>query len=204
MSILVDPLPETVIIGGRPWPINSAFYIGVLFELIMQDADLSSAEKVGQALALYFPKIPDDKQAAVDAMLWFYRCGADEPKAAGRGKGGTPKKAYCFDQDADVIYSSFYGQYRIDLAEADGLHWWKFRALFAGLSAESEIKKIMGYRTADLNGLGKTQKKSYEKMRKIYALKNSRSVESAITLEERNRRMKEYVDRRFMEVGGKG
>ena len=201
MNLLIDPLPTSVTIRGQDWPINSDFYAGVLFELLMQDPAIDNTEKVRQALALYYPDIPRDMQAAADAMLWFYRCGEDTPKSkSGNGSRASFKKAYCFDQDADLIFAAFYGQYHIDLSEEEGLHWWKFRALFAGLSSECEIKKIMGYRTADLSGMNKAQKKHYEKMRKIYALQNKRSVESSVSLAARNQRMKDYVARRFAEV----
>ena len=138
--------------------------------------------------------------AALDALLWFYRCGEDSPKE-GKGSGGAHhKKAYCFEQDADYIYAAFLSCYGIDLTDRD-MHWWKFRALFRALPQECELVKIMGYRTADLKGMPKAQKKFYEKMRKLYALTNSRSVESAMSLAERDRQMQEYVARRFREAG---
>ena len=202
MNLLIDPLPTSVKIGGQDWPINSEFYVGILFELIMQDSTLTDTEKVEQALSLYYPQVPPDIQGAMDAILWFYRCGAEAQKPENSGGGGHPRKPYCFEQDDALIFAAFYEQYHIDLSEAEGLHWWKFRALFVGLSADCELKKIMGYRTADLKGLGKTQKKLYEKMRKVYALKNQRSVESTVSLTARNQRMKDYVARRFSEVGG--
>lgn len=118
-----------------------------------------------------------------------------------RSKQRATKKAYCFEQDADLIFAAFYGQYHIDLSDAEGLHWWKFRALFRGLPSDCELVKVMGYRTADLKGMGKAQKKLYEKMRKVYAIKNKRSVESTVSLSERNKRMKDYVAKRFEEVG---
>lgn len=203
MNLLIDPLPTSVNIEGQGWPIHSEFYVGVLFELLMQNDTLTEAEKIAQALSLYYSKIPPNIQAATDAVLWFYRCGKESEKQQGGGSSGvSAKKAYCFEQDTDLIFSAFYAQYHIDLAEADGLHWWKFRALFNGLSAESEIKKIMGYRTADLKDMSKDQKKFYEKMRRVFALRNQRSAENTISLAERNQRMKDYVARRFSEVGG--
>lgn len=201
MNILVDPLPTTVKIGGQDWPINTAFYVWVLFEITMQDPTLTDAEKIEQALPLCFPTVPPDLNGALDALLWFYRCGEDSPKPGKGSGGGTHKKAYCFEQDANLIYASFMACYGIDLAEADSLHWWKFRALFRGLPQECEMVKVMGYRTADLKGMGKAQRKLYEKMRKVYALANARSVESAMSLAERNQRMKDYVARRFEEAG---
>lgn len=200
MNLLIDPLPTSVIIQGQEWPINSKFYISILFELLMQKDAVTNEEKVSQALSLYFPEIPSDIKGAIDAMLWFYKCGNEpEDKSDASSGKGHAKQSYCFEQDAELIYSAFFNAYKIDLAEVD-LHWWKFRALFAGLPSECEIKKIMGYRTADLKGLSKTQKKMYEKMRKLYALKSPQSVESVISLSVRNQRMKDYIDRRFREI----
>lgn len=202
MNLLIDPLPKEVHINGHAWAINYEFYIGILFELLMQNEALSDEEKVRQALTLYFPVIPSDPKKAMDAMLWFYRCGKQNRGQGASGQGGSTAKAYCFEQDAELIFAAFYSQYHIDLSTVDNLHWWTFRALFAGLSADSEIKKIMGYRIADLKGMSKAQKKLYEKMRKIYAIKNQRSAEGTLSLVERNQRMRDYVDRRFSEMSG--
>jgi hypothetical protein len=203
MNILTDALPTQVTVGGEVCPINTEFYVGVQFELLMQDPDKTHREKVAEALDLYYPRPPRDLEGGIEQMLWFYRCGAprDADDEAGETKAPapTPKKAYDFEQDGDLIFAAFYEAYGIDLTETD-LHWWKFRALFAGLPSTCAIKTIMGYRTADLKGLSKGQKKHYEKMRKLFALKNMRTVESTMTLEERDRRMKAYVDRRFEEM----
>jgi len=196
-------------ISGAAWPINSSFFIGIQFELLMQDAELTDKERVGQALALYYPQVPPDVEAAMEGLLWFYSCGRSTPKAkepqkktAARQKAKKTQKAYCFEQDADLIFSAFWECYGIDLNEVEGLHWWKFRALFAGLPSECEFCKVMGYRTADTAGLSKKQKQYYERMKKLHALKNQMDVAAALTLAERNQSMKDYVARRFAEVEG--
>lgn len=205
MNILTDSLPETVEIGGTAWPINTDFYTGVQFELLMQDHTLTEEDRMSRALALYYPVIPMDLSAAMDGLLWFYSCG--RYKADGEQLEENPikekrtKKAYDFNQDADLIFSAFWEVYGIDLNAVEALHWWKFRAMFAGLPAECEFCKVMGYRTMDTRGLSKKQKQHYERMKQIYALKNETDVNSAVSLAERNRRMKDYVDRRFAESG---
>lgn len=199
MNLLTDSLPKYVTVQGQDWLINSEFYIGITFELLMQMESISNEEKVDRALSLYFPVVPEDIAGAIDAMLWFYRCGSDPKETSEEPSKGHVKKSYCFEQDAELIYSAFFNVYQIDLAETD-LHWWKFRALFAGLPSECEIKKIMGYRTADLKGLSKAQKKMYEKMRKVYALKSPQTVDSVMSLSARDQKMKDYIARRFMEV----
>lgn len=209
MNILIDPLPDHVMIDGAAWPINSSFFIGVQFELLMQDRELTDEERVGRALALYYPEIPPNLGAAMERLLWFYSCGKDAAQVKAEAGGKTVKKsakrtpkAYCFEQDAPLILAAFWAAYGLDLNEVEGLHWWKFRALFAGLPAESEFCKVMGYRTADTTGLPKKQKQHYERLRKLHALKNQMDVAAALTLAERNQNMKDYINKRFEEVEG--
>ena len=62
-------------------------------------------------------------------------------------------------------------QYKIDLYSIDYLHWWKYKALFKGLTEDNEIVKIMGYRSMDLSKIkDKEQKEHYKKLKKMYAL----------------------------------
>lgn len=208
MNILTSSLPETVDISGTDWPINTGFYTGVEFELLMQDHALNDEERLSRALSLYYPTLPPDLAAALDRLLWFYSCGRYKEQKAPTEE--TPaklkkrkKKAYDFDQDADLIFAAFWAVYGIDLNAVEDLHWWKFRALFSALPSECEFCKVMGYRTMDTKGLSKKQKQHYEKMRQLYALKNEVDVGAAMTLVERNQRMRDYVDRRFAEIEGR-
>lgn len=206
MNILTDRLPEAVEIGGEVWPINSDFTTGIQFGLLMQDHTLTDEERLKQALLLYYPQVPPDIPAALDSLLWFYSCGrgrGGEAAASGGDAEGPPKKAikraYCFEQDAELIFAAFWGAYGIDLNTMEGLHWWKFQALFRALPADCEFCKVMGYRTADTTGMGKKQKQFYSRMKKQYALKSEES-KAAMTLEERDQQMREYVAQRFAEV----
>lgn len=207
MNILIDPLPDTVEINGTAWPINTGFDVGVQFELLMQDGTLAPAERMGRALALYYPTIPPDLNGAVNGMLWFYSCGHWQPdsqpgQAAAPQKKPRQQKVYCFEQDAPLIYAAFMGAYHIDLNDVPDLHWWKFRAMFTALPEGCEFRQVMGYRSVDTKGMSKKQREFYTRMKKQYALKNQMDVSAAISLAERDQRMKDYVARRFAEVGG--
>ena len=141
MNILLDALPKTVEIAGIPWKIHSDFRTSVQFELLMQKSGLTDEDRLLQALALYFPTLPDDLPAAVEQMLWFYRCGEAAEEDSGTGAGPV----YSFEHDADLIYAAFLAQYRIDL-NADTLHWWKFIAGRCGPGENfgrwSDIEKV--------------------------------------------------------------
>lgn len=170
-NILLDILPETVDIDGIEYRINSDFRISILFELLMQDDEVGKRQKLIQGLKLYYPEIPHNVTMAVDKMIWFYRCGK-ETESGGHGSGsGRAKQIYSFEHDDDYIYAAFLEQYGIDLQDVEELHWWKFRALFRGLSEDTEFVKIMGYRSVKITSkMSKEQREFYKKMQSIHAL----------------------------------
>lgn len=170
-NIILDVLPETVEIDGAEYRINSDFRISILFELLMQDDEVGKRQKLVQGLQLYYPEIPHNVTMAVDKMIWFYRCGK-ETGSGGHGSGsGRAKQIYSFEHDDDYIYAAFLEQYGIDLQDVEELHWWKFRALFRGLSEDTEFVKIMGYRSVKITSkMSKEQREFYKKMQSIHAL----------------------------------
>lgn len=170
-NIILDVLPETVEIDGAEYRINSDFRISILFELLMQDDEVGKRQKLIQGLKLYYPEIPQNMTEAVDKMIWFYRCGK-ETGNGGHGSGsGRAKQIYSFEYDDDYIYAAFLEQYGIDLQDIEELHWWKFRALFRGLSEDTEFVKIMGYRSVKITSeMSKEQREFYKKMQSIHAL----------------------------------
>ena len=175
MNLIIDPLPETVIINDRVYDIRTNFRISILFELMMQDDEMSDEEKARQALYLYYPEIPPDPQKAAEMAIWFYRCGKElKNLPQGSGSGEKQPQAYSFEHDADYIYSAFLSQYGIDLAEIEYMHWWKFRALFKSLKEDNEFVRIMGYRTMNITSkMSREQKDFYKRMQKVHALPRS-------------------------------
>lgn len=56
-----------------------------------------------------------------------------------------------FGKDADLIFASFFMDYRIDLFDYhDSLHWTKFMALMNGLSEQTPFMKVVNIRTMDV------------------------------------------------------
>lgn len=188
MNMLTDPLPDAVTIRGVACPIDTDFRISIRFELLMQREDLTDREKTERALGLYYDRPPRDVREAVDALIWFYRRGRDETgqeAGAYAEDGVSAKRIYDFAYDDGYIYAAFLGQYGIDLQKVKRLHWWKFRALFWGLSEDCEFVKIMGYRSMKIPAkLPKEQKAFYRKMKRIHALplpKDEKEKQDAIT-----------------------
>lgn len=179
MNILIDDIdfPNQAEVNGKWYEIRTNFRNSILFELLMQDEGLDARAKVRKGLHLYYPVIPEDLNGAVDAMLWFYRCGREETlqqkrMAARRGK----KQIYSFEHDAGLIYAAFLQAYKIDLQDIVYMHWWRFRFLFNALPKDCEFTRAMEYRSIDINDkMPKEQKDFYKKMKRLYALPLSKT-----------------------------
>nr|DAX94004.1 MAG TPA: hypothetical protein [Caudoviricetes sp.] len=144
----------------------------MLFEILMQDSELEPKEKTVKALELYYPVVPSNLGKAVEALLWFYKCGkADNPQKQKINARKGKTRVYSFEYDDDYIYAAFMTQYGIDLNSIEYMHWWKFRSMFNSLTNQCEFVKIMEYRSIDLkDNMPKEQKAFYRKMKRIYAL----------------------------------
>ena len=180
MNLLLDDLDKVVKMRIKE-DFNTNFKNSILFELLMQESDLSNEAKAYQALKIYYPNLNQitDVNKAIDNMLWFYKCGKeDEEKTSQKATRVNTKRIYSYEFDNELIYSAFKDQYNIDLQDIKYLHWWKFKAMFDGLKDDNKIVEIMGYRAVNLNKIkDKEILKHYKKMQKLYALPDMRSEE---------------------------
>ena len=73
--------------------------------------------------------------------------------------------------------------------------------MFDSLGEDLKISRIMYYRTADLDGMSKNQKKFIKKMRSLYAISNSNEsdFDNKAKLAKRNADMLAYVRKRLEE-----
>lgn len=176
-NILIDELPQSVFVDGEEFEIITDFRTSILFELLMQDDEVEDTEKTVKALHLYYPEIPENIEAAVEAILWFYGCGKEKTgKKRENQAARSRERIYSFDYDDDYIFAAFLRQYGVDLQSIEYLHWWKFRAMFNSLTDDNQIVKIMQYRSMDIpSDLPKEQASFYKKMKRLYALPKSQS-----------------------------
>lgn len=181
MNILIDKLPNEY----KGLKIDTNFRSFILFELLMQDNKIFINKKIEIALNLFYKNIDFKNQyeikKAIDGILWFYTLGKNEEKKDKKIKEKPTKKQkaiYSYEYDANLIYSAFLSQYKLDLNEIDYLHWWKFKSLFEGLNDENRICEIMGYRSIDLSKIkDENQREHYRKLKMKYALPDNRSEE---------------------------
>ena len=188
MNLLIDLVPNLVVIDGIEYKINSDFRISILFELLMQDVEISDDEKAILALDLYYPICPNNQEMALEKLLWFYKCGKEIEDTNSKGiGGGNAEQIYSFEYDDEYIYSAFLDQYGVDLQDIEYLHWWKFKAMFKALKEDNEIVKIMGYRALDLSKIDdKNQKEHYRKLKQMYKIPDAISQSDKEKLDKIN------------------
>ena len=195
-NLLIDYLPTRVNVGGVEMDIQSDFRTALLFEMLMDDGSVPAEDKGIQAIRLFFHSMPsteDEAQEYIDRIMWFYRCGkepneymrARQEKREKQNDADDRSRIYDFRYDDDYIYAAFIQQYGINLNSIEYMHWWEFRALFKGLTGNTEFVKIMEFRGMKItDSMSKEQKSYYRKMKRIYALpipKEERERMDAIT-----------------------
>lgn len=192
--LLMNGLPEEY--DGIP--ISADFRNMIQVDLILHDTEISETEKTIAALRQLYPEVPKDAHKAVEGLVWFFTRG--NPPTGGKDTSAkkAAKKAFSFEQDANLIYAAFYATYGISLTTVDFLHWWEFMALFEGLPETTLMQRVIYWRTVDLAGLPKHEKSHVQKMRKAFALKEQEKP--ALNIEELNQQTKDRVARRFAEA----
>ena len=179
MSIIIDNLSNILEDRIGNLEFNTDFRISILFEMLMQDRNISNKNKIIQAIRLYYPHYEqiNDFEKAIDDILWFYRCGKELINSNNTNTKNENKQIYSYEFDDNYIYSAFLQQYNFDLQDND-LHWWKFKAMFDGLNKDTKIVEIMGYRAIDLRTIkDKEERKRIKKLKQLYSLPDMRTRE---------------------------
>ena len=164
MSILTERPPDSVPVHGHSVPVYTDYRAWIRFETLALNG--AGAREL---MATVFPEPPQDAAPALEAALWFYRCGREEEPE----EGGEP--AYDFEQDAGEIMASFSAAYGVDLGTAD-MHWWTFRALMQCLPEDTALARLMYIRTADLSDLPDGERRRLGKIRAKFAVKRPKKT----------------------------
>ena len=155
ISVLYEPFPESITVGGKEFAILTDFRDWVRFADLIADKALSAAEKLS-VLPEWFEQPPD---IFTDEMLYgmfdFYHAKQLEPdpEESDEDDSEAPAKPPLFDWkwDGKCVLGDFRRFYGIDLLRVDYLHWWEFRSLFAALPDESLCAKRIAIRGTDLS-----------------------------------------------------
>ncbi len=172
MNILTEKLPTSVCVNGKFYKINPDFKTAV--KIITYSEENEGIKLMIYALKTFYEEVPEDIAGAIAEMRKFFNGKGDSRRAEERKKAPL----FSFDRDADIIFSSFYGQYGINLAE-DNLHWYVFVALLRGLCGDNMFSRVLEIRSLNISDI-----KDEGQRKRLESLKQKYSLSEAITLEE--------------------
>lgn len=200
---LTGNLPTTIKVGNKEIPIYTDWRVWVDVWRLIDNPHVDDDKKMIALFALIFPRTGESQtpfeqaleqaEDAITASLLFLnrkRIAEQERPKTAREKRLGKKRLLDWDYDAEKIIADFEREYRLDLTNPDTcLHWWRFMALFSGLSDRSQIMDAISTRAQDLNDrkLSKDQKKALRE-RKIAVMLPARTQEEA----NDNRRLRGY------------
>lgn len=143
MNLLYSKLPDYVEVSGVEYKINVRYtYILKIFEII-EDNEQSDEEKTIGILSLFYKeKIPDDIEAAINAVFEFIGAGSYQTNYRGKGSG---KALFLYTRDHQLIWASMAQTYGLDWKHHQ-LHWWEFKAAFDNLPEDTPIKSVIRIR----------------------------------------------------------
>lgn len=181
MNILYQNFPETVEIDGKQYKVVTDFREWIKLHELLSEVEVFTPGILAMILEWYIEEIPEDICAAILALerflaaegLWDNESDMEDEY---KGDGDRPgKPVFSFSQDAVFVYSAFREVYGIDLEEIKYMHWWKFKSLFDGLPADTEIKERIYYRGIDPKTVkDKEERKRIQRIQKRIAIKEKK------------------------------
>lgn len=185
---LVEGLPSTVNVGGISLPLATGHRTWLrVWELTGADDVAPWVKALGVFKLAYGgiePVAGHEEEALEQALAFLDRTlGSDVPPRplTMRERRLAKKRLFDWTHDAQRLVADFQREYGMDLTDPGlELHWWRFMALFNGLSDASGTMEAIAVRAADLDdkGLSKEGRKSLRE-RKAGVLLPARNEDEA-------------------------
>lgn len=178
MNLFSQDLPDTITVDNTQYEINTDFRVWVEIDRLLTEGKGMSPQILASILELSFKDktLPPKLEDTLSAIINFYGCNETSSKKASKG-AKSQKRIVSFTYDSGLIYAAFLSQYHIDLT-CISLHWWKFRALFDGLTDEHKLSEVMKCRGTDALKIKDKERRMYVKrMQEQYKLPDNRSIE---------------------------
>lgn len=183
-------LPHVLTVAGEEYEIETSFRAWIEAERQVRE-DGTCPYWVYKEL----PPITEDWQTPV---LDFLSAAPSTPRA----KQGAPVRVLDLIEDGAYIVAAFQQAYGIDLTDkATDMHWHRFRALLMGLPQETQLSKIMGYRSYDAGKARRKQEAVMNELRTMWALPRGKSTEDALEMQQQ---MFGSIEYEYKEVDNNG
>ncbi len=132
-------LPNTIMVEGRAYSIYTDYRKWLKFAIEFDKWNKKDGIQIDYLFKNDIPIIYTEEQWG--ELMNFYSPRNIVP----RSSGGSSSRVLDYEIDSDLIYSAFMQVYGIDLLIED-IHWHRFLALQNGLTKDTKLCQVIGYR----------------------------------------------------------
>ena len=160
-------LPATVELDGRSYEIRTDYRVILEIFVMLDDPDLTDADKTEALLRMFYIERPSDSEAAITAFVSF---------ADPRGSGNKEKPHTClisWSQDFDLMVAPINHILNTECRSLPYLHWHTFLAAYLEIPPESVFARVLRIREKLRTGkkLEKYEKQWYNRNRDLVHLR---------------------------------
>ena len=161
-------LPSTVTISGIEYPIRTDFRTILEILVMLDDPDLTDADKTEALLRMFYVNRPEDPKAALQAFTNFV-----DPRHSQKGERKKQSPLIDWQQDFDLMVAPINHILGFECRSVDYLHWHTFLAAYLEIPPESVFARVLRIREKLRTGkkLEKYEKQWYSKNRDLVHLK---------------------------------
>ena len=163
-------LPDTVTVSGREYPVRTDFRVILEIFVMLDDPDLTDADKTEALLRMFYVNQPPAKEAE-EALKAFSEFA--DPRNAGRTASKVSSLLLDWQQDFYLMISPINHILGFECLEVDYLHWRTFLSAYLEIPPESVFARVLRIREKLRTGkkLEKYERTWYHKNRDLVHLK---------------------------------
>ena len=160
-------LPDSVTVSDTDYPIRTDFRVILEIFVMLDDPDLTDADKTEALLRMFYVNQPPDAEEAILAFTDFVdpRHGSQSKKPSGR--------LIDWQQDFDLMVAPINHILGFECRAVDYLHWRTFLSAYLEIPPESVFARVLRIREKLRTGkkLEKNERSWYNKNRELVHLK---------------------------------
>ncbi len=172
-------LPDSVTVSDIEYSIRTDFRTILEIFMMLDDPDLTDADKTEALLRMFYVNRPEDPKAAIQAFTDFVN-----PRQAAKSPATHSTRLIDWSQDFDLMVAPINHILGFECRAADYLHWRTFLAAYLEIPPESVFARVLRVREKLRTGkkLEKYERTWYSKNRDLVHLKPkySRSEEEIL------------------------
>ena len=161
-------LQNEIEISGRPYPVRSDFRTILEIFVMLDDPDLTDADKTEALLRMFYVNRPEDATAALQAFTDFV-----DPRRAAKSPATHNIRIIDWQQDFDLMVAPINHILGYECRAVDYLHWRTFLSAYLEIPPESVFARVLRIREKLRTGkkLEKYERTWYNKNRDLVHLK---------------------------------